>query len=97
MLGKFTSSNNAQSPAAANEQYDAAGVQVPISSNSPTAGPSRTFLSRSGSHSIQTQQMQAKGKDLLHTAGVLSGKGMTSAKGLFAKGKSRFNRDKVEK
>jgi hypothetical protein len=41
--------------------------------------------------------MQAKGKDLLHTAGVLSGKGMTSAKGLFAKGKSRFNRDKVEK
>lgn len=97
MLGKFTSSNNAQSPAAANEQHDAAGAQVPISSNSPTAGPSRTFLSRSGSHSIQTQQMQAKGKDLLHTAGVLSGKGMTSAKGLFAKGKSRFNRDKVEK
>jgi hypothetical protein len=70
---------------------------VPISSGSPTAGPSKSFLSRTGSHSIQTQQMQAKGKDLLHTAGVLSGKGMTSAKGLFAKGKSRFNRDKVEK
>jgi hypothetical protein len=41
--------------------------------------------------------MQAKGKDLLHTAGLLSGKGMTGAKGLFAKGKSRFKSDKVDK
>lgn len=51
---------------------------------------------RSASH-----QMQAKGKDLLHTAGVLGGKGMskgmTGAKGLFAKGKSRFKSDKVDK
>jgi hypothetical protein len=41
--------------------------------------------------------LEAKGKDLLHTANVLSGKGLTSAKGLFAKGKSRFGREKVEK
>ncbi|PVI00172.1 hypothetical protein DM02DRAFT_614520, partial [Periconia macrospinosa] len=41
-------------------------------------------------------QMHAKGKDLLHTAGVLGGKGMTGAKGLFAKGKSRFKSDKVD-
>lgn len=49
---------------------------------------------------ITSQQMQAKGKDLLHTAGVLGGKGMTGAKGLFAKGKSRFRAsgsDKVDK
>jgi len=39
----------------------------------------------------------AKGKDLLHTAGALGGKGMTGAKGLFAKGKSRFKSDKVDK
>lgn len=98
MLGKFTGSSNIQpSGGASSEQYNSAGAQVPISSGSPTAGPSKSFLGRTGSHSIQTQQMQAKGKDLLHTAGVLSGKGMTSAKGLFAKGKSRFNRDKVEK
>lgn len=96
MLGKFTGSSNSQPSGAAAESYNSAGAQVPIS-GSPTAGPSKSFLSRTGSHSIQTQQMQAKGKDLLHTAGVLSGKGMTSAKGLFAKGKSRFNRDKVEK
>ncbi|KAJ4345981.1 hypothetical protein N0V95_005804 [Ascochyta clinopodiicola] len=98
MLGKFTgSSNNQPSVGAYYEQYNSAAAQVPASSNSPTAGPSKTssgFLGRTASHSIQTQQMQAKGKDLLHTAGVLSGKGMTSAKGLFAKGKSRFNRDK---
>ncbi|KAJ4413115.1 hypothetical protein N0V91_000089 [Didymella pomorum] len=97
MLGKFTGSSNSQPSGAAAESYNSAGAQVPTSSGSPTAGPSKSFLSRTGSHSIQTQQMQAKGKDLLHTAGVLSGKGMTSAKGLFAKGKSRFNRDKVEK
>jgi hypothetical protein len=48
--------------------------------------------------------MQTKGKDLLHKAELLGGKGlgkgMTSAKGLFAKGKSRFgksgNGDKVD-
>lgn len=99
MLGKFTGSSNNQPANGTYEQYSSAGAQVPASSQSPT-GPSKTasgFLGRTGSHSIQTQQMQAKGKDLLHTAGVLSGKGMTSAKGLFAKGKSRFNRDKVEK
>lgn len=92
MLGKFTGSSNNQS-----EQHSATGAQVPVSANSPTGKTGSGFLGRTGSHSIQTQQMQAKGKDLLHTAGVLSGKGMTSAKGLFAKGKSRFNRDKVEK
>lgn len=100
MLGKFTGSSNSPSSGTHYEQYNSAGGQVPASASSPTAGPSKTssgFLGRTGSHSIQTQQMQAKGKDLLHTAGVLSGKGMTSAKGLFAKGKSRFNRDKVEK
>jgi hypothetical protein len=69
-------------------------LPVSVSANSPTAGaPSGSgFGGR-----IANQQMQLKGKDLLHTANVLSGKGMTSAKGLFAKGKSRFGRDKVDK
>jgi hypothetical protein len=90
MLGKFTGSmanQDAQSPSHANP---------PATASASESGPGG-FLSRTASHSIQTKQMQAKGKDLLHTAGVLSGKGMTSAKGLFAKGKSRFNRDKVDK
>jgi hypothetical protein len=74
------------------EQHNS--VPVPASATSPTTGaPSGSgFGGR-----IANQQMQLKGKDLLHTANVLSGKGMTSAKGLFAKGKSRFGRDKVDK
>ncbi|KAI9733408.1 MAG: hypothetical protein M1834_003492 [Cirrosporium novae-zelandiae] len=35
-------------------------------------------------------QAQAKGKDLLHTAGIFGGKANTKAKGLFSKGKARF-------
>ncbi|KAJ4374065.1 hypothetical protein N0V83_002804 [Neocucurbitaria cava] len=85
LLGKLGGSSSQQHHGA--EQYNAAGAQVPAGSNSPTTGQGR----------VASHQMQAKGKDLLHTAGVLSGKGMTSAKGLFAKGKSRFGRDKVDK
>ena len=66
-----------------------ASAQTPTT---PSSAPTFQGSGRSASH-----QMQAKGKDLLHTAGVLSGKGMTGAKGLFAKGKSRFKSDKVDK
>lgn len=76
------------------DQHNNASVPVPTNSTSPTnpapSGPG--FGGR-----IANQQMQLKGKDLLHTANVLGGKGMTSAKGLFAKGKSRFGREKVDK
>jgi hypothetical protein len=76
------------------EQHNNASVPVPAISSSPTnaAPASSGFGGR-----IANQQMQLKGKDLLHTANVLGGKGMTSAKGLFAKGKSRFGREKVDK
>ncbi|EEH35637.2 hypothetical protein PAAG_06684 [Paracoccidioides lutzii Pb01] len=39
---------------------------------------------------MHSQQVQAKGKDLLHSAGVLGGKAGGAAKGLFAKGRSKF-------
>ncbi|OAX78971.1 hypothetical protein ACJ72_06716 [Emergomyces africanus] len=39
---------------------------------------------------INSQQVQAKGKDLLHSAGILGGKAGGAAKGLFAKGRSKF-------
>jgi len=44
------------------------------------------------------QQVEAKGKDLLHTAGVFGGKAGEAAKELFAKGKSKFrsSADKVD-
>ncbi|EGE02717.1 hypothetical protein TEQG_08613 [Trichophyton equinum CBS 127.97] len=39
---------------------------------------------------MNTQHVQAKGKDFLHSAGVLGGKAGDAAKGLFAKGRSKF-------
>jgi hypothetical protein len=91
ILGKFGGSSMQ-----VNEQQQATAVQAPVGSNSPTSG------AQSGSNAafdrrVASRQLEAKGKDLLHTANVLSGKGLTSAKGLFAKGKSRFGREKVEK
>ncbi|KAI0615042.1 hypothetical protein TUN205_00756 [Pyrenophora tritici-repentis] len=71
------------------EQHTSASAPVP-SSPAAAAPSSSGFGGR-----IANQQMQLKGKDLLHTANVLSGKGMTSAKGFFAKGKSRFGREKA--
>ncbi|KAF6236930.1 hypothetical protein HO173_004807 [Letharia columbiana] len=49
--------------------------------HSPSAG---------SSGKISSQQVQAKGKDLLHTAGVFGGKANVAAKGLFSKGKSKL-------
>lgn len=43
-----------------------------------------------GSSKLATQQVQAKGKDLLHNAGVFGGKANVAAKGLFSKGRSRL-------
>lgn len=48
---------------------------------SPSGGPSGK---------LSSQQVQAKGKDLLHTAGVFGGKANVAAKGLFSKGKSKL-------
>ncbi|KAI9880234.1 MAG: hypothetical protein M1830_004578 [Pleopsidium flavum] len=43
-----------------------------------------------GAGRMTGQQVQAKGKDLLHSAGVFGGKANHAAKGLFSKGKSKF-------
>jgi hypothetical protein len=83
LFGKHHGSNASPAEAFSNSS------QTPTT---PTSAPMFQGSGRSASH-----QMQAKGKDLLHTAGLLSGKGMTGAKGLFAKGKSRFKSDKVDK
>lgn len=39
---------------------------------------------------MASQQVQAKGKDLLHSAGILGRKANHTTKGLFSKGKSKF-------
>lgn len=50
---------------------------------------------------MSTQQVQAKGKDFLHSAGLLGGKANVAAKGLFSKGRSKLRGstgvDKVDK
>ncbi|KAL4897579.1 hypothetical protein BDV59DRAFT_46402 [Aspergillus ambiguus] len=47
---------------------------------------------------MNKQQVEQRGKDLLHTAGVLGGRAGEAAKGLFAKGRSKFKggNEKVE-
>ena len=57
-----------------------------------TSGGSPQAYSPSGGSGgkMSSQQVQAKGKDLLHTAGVFGGKANVAAKELFSKGKSKF-------
>ena len=54
-----------------------------------------------GGSKISSNQVQAKSKDLLHSAGVFGGKANVAAKGLFSKGRSRLKEargsDKVDK
>jgi hypothetical protein len=94
LLGKFGSSSANQPQGA--EQQQSTFTQAPVGEGSPTTGaPSSSGAGYD--RRAASRQFETKGKDLLHTANVLSGKGLTSAKGLFAKGKSRFGREKVEK
>ena len=70
----------------------------PYSNNAPSvpdgglgsASPYGYSPSVGSSSKLSSQQVQAKGKDLLHTAGVFGGKANVAAKGLFFKGKSKL-------
>ncbi|KAL2065252.1 hypothetical protein VTL71DRAFT_2921 [Oculimacula yallundae] len=71
----------------------------PTSPSTPIGGASRPSpsmptgsqqgLSSAGSK-MTTQQVQAKGKELLHTAGIFGGKAGKAGKGLLAKGKNKL-------
>ncbi|KAL8805061.1 MAG: hypothetical protein Q9223_004881 [Gallowayella weberi] len=77
---------NANSPSGASNRAQASG-------GSSTQG----FSASGGSVKLSSQQMQARGKDLLHTAGVFGGKANVAAKGLFSKGKSKFRGGNADK
>ncbi|KAF7896697.1 uncharacterized protein EAF01_009100 [Botrytis porri] len=69
-------------------------ASVPVSRAGQT-GPSGIQQGFSPAHAkITTQQVQAKGKEFLHTAGIFGGKagkaGFQAGKGLLAKGKNRL-------
>jgi len=86
LLSKFGGSNTHQSQGTEQQQQPPFS-QDPVGEGSPGAADRRAG----------SRQLETKGKDLLHSANVLSGKGLTSAKSLFNKSKSRFGREKVEK
>ena len=78
-----------QSGSLSNQLYSNNSPQVPNNALS-NASPYGYTPSTGSSSKLSTQQVQAKGKDLLHTAGVFGGKANVAAKGLFSKGKSKL-------
>ena len=89
-LGKLPTSGHAQQPSVSSNLGDE-------EESAPMTSPTKPAQGSTGR--VTSQQMQAKGKDLLKNAGVLGGKATIGAKGLFAKGRNRLqNRgsDKVD-
>jgi hypothetical protein len=86
-------SNGSQPPQGPHQPYiNAAISQSPVGAGRASGpGSANSPVGQSpGGPKMSGQQVQTKGKELLHTAGVFGGKANTAAKGLFAKGKSRL-------
>lgn len=68
-----------------------AGTPASSAKPIPTSAAHQGHSSAGGSApKITTQQVQAKGKEFLHTAGIFGGKAGKVGKGFLAKGKSKF-------
>ncbi|KAL9612282.1 MAG: hypothetical protein Q9167_003105 [Letrouitia subvulpina] len=96
--GLLTSATSTQQPYY--QQYLNASPQPNFNSGNMSGGalPPQNFSpSSGGGGKLSSQQMQAKGKDLLHSAGIFGGKANVAAKGLFSKGKSRLKGGGSEK
>jgi hypothetical protein len=94
LFGKSAGAN-AQPTTPYYQQYNAAASHLPPGAPPTTPGgtPQQGTLSTGGTGTRMTsQQLEKKGKDLLHTAELFGGKATTGVKGLFAKGKSRFGK-----
>lgn len=65
--------------------------------NLASAPTGSLHVRRPSGHMMNRQQVEQRGKDLLHTAGVLGGRAGGAAKGFFAKGKNRFNKGGADK
>ncbi|KAF4152543.1 hypothetical protein CNMCM6069_001975 [Aspergillus lentulus] len=64
----------------------------------PPSGPGHARRPSAPLGSIMNkQQVEQRGKDLLHTAGALGGRAGEAAKGLFAKGRNKLKRGEAEK
>lgn len=73
---------NASSPTTPGPPVARPGPSTPVGS--------QQGLSPAGGSKITTHQVQAKGKELLHTAGIFGGKAGKAGKGLLAKGKNKL-------
>lgn len=79
-------------------RLQSASTVGPASANPVMYNPSPQGAGGAGSGvRMSSQQVQARGKDLLHSANVFGGKATTISKGLFAKGRSRFKGGSSEK
>ena len=66
--------------------------------NLASAAPTGSLhVRRPSGHMMNRQHVEQRGKDLLHSAGVLGGRAGGAAKGFFAKGKNKFNRGGADK
>ena len=75
------------------QQYLNASASSPTTTGPTTPAAQSTSIhqpSGGTSSKISSAQVQAKGKDLLHSAGIFGGKANTAAKGFFSKGKQKF-------
>lgn len=85
-----------------NATPQASGSEANIGQPTSASNSSQSLPPGGGtSGKLSTQQVQAKGKDFLHSAGVLGGKANVAAKGFFSKGRSKLRGstgvDKVDK
>ncbi|KAI9740066.1 MAG: hypothetical protein M1818_004817 [Claussenomyces sp. TS43310] len=76
------------------QQYLNANANSPTSSTTPmrpaTGPPGGQQGFSQGGSKLTSQQMQAKSKEILHSAGIFGGKASKAGKGLLAKGKSKL-------
>lgn len=83
------------------QQYNNANARPGIAASDTVNSFPQASSPSGGGGKISSQQVQAKGKDLLHSAGVFGGKANVAAKGLFSKGRNRLKEargsDKVDK
>lgn len=72
------------------QQYLNANASQTSNTKNSSSTPSGAQQGTSQGTKLSTHQVQAKGKELLHTAGVFGGKAGKAGKGLLARGKSKF-------
>ncbi|RJE22795.1 hypothetical protein PHISCL_04853 [Aspergillus sclerotialis] len=89
----LTSAGSAPKPSTS-RKFPKLGSLGNLASAAPTGS---LHVRRPSGHMMNRQHVEQRGKDLLHSAGVLGGRAGGAAKGFFAKGKSKFNRGGADK